>query len=110
MAQSLQKGEARNFRKFQVTRLRDIANMKSAVEAVKKGDVRALERARNALAESLKALQSRNAGFLVLLSMGHKFMGKDCPYCAAQCVDRCHQRGESYAACLGECADAGKGS
>jgi len=35
-------------------------------------------------------------------------MTRDCPYCAAQCVDKCHQAGNPYVQCLTDCADAGK--
>lgn len=35
-------------------------------------------------------------------------MNRDCPYCAAQCVDKCHTAGKPYVQCLTDCADAGK--
>jgi hypothetical protein len=33
---------------------------------------------------------------------------RDCPYCVAQCVDKCHNDGKPYVTCLTDCADAGK--
>mmetsp|Transcript_22710 Transcript_22710/g.64387 ORF Transcript_22710/g.64387 Transcript_22710/m.64387 type:complete len:382 (-) Transcript_22710:121-1266(-) len=108
LAETLMKREVHNFKKFAAVRSRDIASMKSAVEAVRRGDVKALQSARAALLASLQALKSQNGGFLVLLSIGHRAMGGDCPYCAAQCIDKCRQLGNSYVKCLGDCADAGK--
>lgn len=104
----LQKREDRNFKKWAAMRKHDITAMKDAIEAVKKGDVKAIGRARDALQASLKAMQSQTGGFLYLLQMGHKLMQRDCPYCVAQCVDKCHNDGKPYVTCLTDCADAGK--
>uniref|UniRef100_A0A7S4VS31 Uncharacterized protein n=1 Tax=Alexandrium monilatum TaxID=311494 RepID=A0A7S4VS31_9DINO len=108
LAETLRRREERNFKKLSVIRSRDIASMRAAVEAVRRGDVKALQSTRAALVASLQALKSQNAGFLVLLSLGHRAMGRDCPYCAAQCIDKCRQVGNSYVKCLGDCAEAGK--
>lgn len=105
----LKKREERQFKKWAATRQHDINTMKMAVDAVKKGDMKELDHARSALQDSLKALQSSNGGFLVLLQQGHQLMERDCPYCAAQCVDKCHQEGHPYVQCMTDCADAGKG-
>jgi len=86
----------------------DIASMQEAVKAIKNHDVKALEKVKKALAESIRGLQAKNNGFLVLIEMGHQFMGRDCPYCVAQCVGKCHDAGKPYTACLTDCADAGK--
>lgn len=108
LAETMRKRETRNFKKFAAIRSRDIASMKKAVEAVRRGDIKALKSTQDALMASMQALKSQNGGFLVLLSLGHRTMGGDCPYCAAQCIDKCRQLGNSYAKCLGDCADAGK--
>jgi hypothetical protein len=105
---ALEKREERNFKKWAVMQKRDIEAMRSAVEAVKKGDSKALEKAQAALKASVQQMQNKNAGFLVLIDMGHKLMARDCPYCVAQCVDKCHQEGQPYTACLTTCADAGE--
>lgn len=105
----IQKREERNFKKFAAIRKHDIKAMKDAVDGVKKGDMKAVQRARAALETSLKAMQSQTGGFLYLIQMGHTLMKRDCPYCAAQCVDKCHQAGNPYVKCLTDCADAGKG-
>lgn len=105
----LSKREARNFKKWAAMRQHDITAMKAAVEGVKKGDMKAVQRAREALLNSLKALQSQTGGFLYLIQLGHQMFRRDCPYCAAQCVDKCHSDGKPYVQCLTDCADAGKG-
>jgi hypothetical protein len=103
------KREEHDYKKWAVLRDHDIESMRAAAQAVRSGDVKALDRARSALEKSLEALKGQSGGFLVLLSMGHQLLQKDCPYCAAQCVETCHKRGEAYVSCLSECADAGKG-
>jgi len=105
---AMMKREERSFKKWSVMQEHDIETMKDAVKAIRKHDVKALEKAKEALEASVRGLQNKNAGFLVLLSMGHRLMERDCPYCAAQCVDKCHQEGKPYVACLTQCADAGK--
>lgn len=105
---AMMKREERSFKKWSVMQEHDIQSMKEAVKAIKSHDVTALEKAKQALEASVRSLQSKNNGFLVLLAMGHQFMQRDCPYCAAQCVDKCHQEGKPYVTCLTDCADAGK--
>jgi len=105
---AMMKREERSFKKWSVMQEHDIQSMKEAVKAIKSHDVKALDKAKQALEASVKSLQSKNNGFLVLLDLGHQFMQKDCPYCAAQCVDKCHQEGKPYVTCLTQCADAGK--
>jgi len=102
------KREDRNFKKWAAMRKHDISAMSEAVAGVKKGDMKAVARARTALETSLKAMQAQTGGFLYLIQMGHTLMERDCPYCAAQCVDKCHQAGKPYVTCLTDCADAGK--
>jgi hypothetical protein len=104
----LKHSEERQFAKQSAMGKHDIQAIKSAVEAVKKGDLSALTKAQGALDASMKAAQARNGKFLVLIQMEHQAEGRDCPYCAAQCVDKCHQEGKSYTTCLTDCADAGK--
>jgi len=82
--------------------------MEDVVAALKRGDVDALKRAQAALQASMKAMQAQTGNFLHLLQIGHRLQQKDCPYCAAQCVDKCHTAGKSYVTCLTDCADAGK--
>lgn len=44
----------------------------------------------------------------MFIQLTNSFMNRDCPYCAAQCVDKCHQDGKPYVQCMTDCADAGK--
>jgi len=105
----IKKRQERKYKKFAAVQHRDLDSMKSAVVALKNGDVKALEKVQEALKKSMQAMQSQNGGFLHLLQLGHRVMRRDCPFCAAQCVDKCHTEGKSYAQCLTVCADAGKG-
>jgi len=107
--EALKKREERSYKKWNAMQKHDIDSMKAAVMAIKTNDMKALEKAKGALEESIKNLKSKNGGFLVLLEVGHTFMEQDCPYCAAQCVDKCHTEGKPYMTCLTDCADAGKG-
>merc|ERR1719473_2222499 len=96
----VKKRQERKYKKFAVVQHRDLDSMKSAVVALKKGDVKALEKVQEALKKSMQAMQSQNGGFLHLLQLGHAVMRRDCPFCAAQCVDKCHSAGKSYSQCL----------
>lgn len=105
----IKKREQRKFKKWEAMSHHDLEAMRSAVAAVKKGDIKALMKTQQALKNSLQAMQAKSGAFLHLLQLGHTVMRRDCPYCAAQCVDKCHQAGKSYGTCLTDCADAGKG-
>jgi len=104
----LKRSEERQFAKQSAMGKHDVQAIKSAIDAVKKGDMAALSKAQGALDASMKAAQARTGKFLVLIQMVHRAEGRDCPYCAAQCVDKCHQEGKSYTTCMTDCADAGK--
>mmetsp|Transcript_114399 Transcript_114399/g.198340 ORF Transcript_114399/g.198340 Transcript_114399/m.198340 type:complete len:379 (+) Transcript_114399:98-1234(+) len=104
----MKKGEDRKFKKEQALAHSDLVSLKAAVAAIQKGDIKALERTQLALKRSLQSMQAQSGKFLVLIQMTHRLEGLDCPYCAAQCVDKCHSEGKSYVTCLTQCADAGK--
>jgi len=108
IAKASLKREERRYKKASLQSQRDIASMKEAAAAMRSGDMKALKHAQEALQKSLDSLKSGNAGMLVLLQEGNAMLEKDCPYCAAQCVEKCHNNGESYVSCLAECQDAGK--
>jgi len=59
-------------------------------------------------AEKHVAKAASAAAKAMFLQLANTFMERDCPYCAAQCVDKCHTAGKPYVTCLTECADAGK--
>jgi hypothetical protein len=103
------KREERQFKKWYAMDHRDLTSMREAVDAVKRGDMKKLAKVQEAIKASLKQMQSQSGNFLHLLQLGHRVLRKDCPFCAAQCLDKCHSGGGSYASCLTQCADAGKG-
>merc|ERR1719375_382518 len=105
----LKKRQERKFKKSTAFARHDLEGMKAAVAALKKGDLKALEKAQESLQESLRSMKAKTGSFLHLIQLGHREFRRDCPFCAAQCVDKCHQEGKSYSTCLTVCADAGKG-
>merc|ERR1719158_1973248 len=84
------KHEERSYKKWRALHDHDTATLESALVAMKKGDIKGLDRARAALEASMKAMQSKSGGFLVLLEAASRLTGQDCPYCVAQCVGQCH--------------------
>merc|ERR1719468_694589 len=106
--QSLLKHEERAYKKETLMSERNIAAMKQAADAVRRGDMAAVKRAEQALQKSMEALKDKNAGMLVFLQRSNAILERDCPYCAAQCVGKCHSEGKPYTECLTVCADAGK--
>jgi hypothetical protein len=52
--------------------------------------------------------QATKAAKAMFIQLAATYMNRDCPYCAAQCVDKCHTAGKPYVQCLTDCADAGK--
>jgi molybdopterin converting factor small subunit len=104
----MKKKSERQFKKDSLLAKSDIESLESAVAAIKKGDMVALKKAQDALQAHLKAMESHNSGFIVFIQLAHQMEGRDCPYCAAQCIEKCSAGGKSYAQCLTDCADAGK--
>jgi len=100
--------EDREYKKTEAINHQDMESMKAAVVAIRKGDMKALENAQAAIMKSLQALKSKNSGMLVFLQKGNAYLERDCPFCVAQCVGKCHDGGKAYTSCLTECADAGK--
>mmetsp|Transcript_102712 Transcript_102712/g.197157 ORF Transcript_102712/g.197157 Transcript_102712/m.197157 type:complete len:386 (+) Transcript_102712:105-1262(+) len=104
----MKKSEDRKFKKAQALAHSDLVSLQAAVAAIQKGDIKALERSQLALKRPMQAMQAQSGRFLVLIELGHRMESLDCPYCAAQCVDKCHSEGQTYVTCLTRCADAGK--
>jgi hypothetical protein len=102
------KREEHYYKKLAARSQHDIASMKEAATAFRTGDTKALNHAQAELKKSLDALKNENDGVIVFLQQANTYLEKDCPYCAAQCVEKCHNNGESYVTCLSECAGAGK--
>jgi len=83
-----------------------------AVPAVEKVELKA---AKVAPAKVEKVVQKKNLGKAasgaartLFIQLANTVLNRDCPYCAAQCVDKCHTAGKPYVQCLTDCADAGK--
>eukprot|EP00405_Crypthecodinium_cohnii_P014569 CAMPEP_0206446616 /NCGR_PEP_ID=MMETSP0324_2-20121206/16242_1 /ASSEMBLY_ACC=CAM_ASM_000836 /TAXON_ID=2866 /ORGANISM="Crypthecodinium cohnii, Strain Seligo" /LENGTH=361 /DNA_ID=CAMNT_0053915121 /DNA_START=88 /DNA_END=1173 /DNA_ORIENTATION=- len=93
----------REYKKRYAVQHNQLEMMRTVVSALKKGDVKALEKAQEALQASMKAMQKQNGNFLHLLQIGHELQAKDCPYCAAQCIEKCHNEGKPYVECLTSC-------
>jgi len=104
----MKKKEARKYAKEAALGKHDIESLKEAIEAVQEGNMKKLQQAQTALATSMKAMEGQSGGFLYLIQLGHRASNMDCPYCAAQCFDKCHAAGKSYVECLTDCQDAGK--
>lgn len=102
--QRIKKKDSRTFAKRSAMAKHDIKALKTAVESVKKGDMAGLAKAQEALAASMKSAQAP----IYFIQIMQRAEGQDCPYCVAQCVDKCHNDGKPYTTCLGDCADAGK--
>jgi len=106
--QSLLKHEERAYKKAALMSESNIAAMKQAAAAVRRGDMAAVKRAEQALQKSMEAMKDKNAGMLVFLQRSNAILKRDCPFCAAQCVGKCHNEGKPYTECLTICADAGQ--
>jgi len=105
--QSMKKHDDRDFAKHRALTQRDAQSIKSAIEAMKKGDMAGLQKAQDALNASMKAAQAQSGKYLYFIQLMQRTEGQDCPFCVAQCVDKCHTAGKPYVSCLTDCADAG---
>lgn len=106
---NMKKRGDRDFAKQAAMAKHDAQALKSAIEAVKKGDITGLQKAQNALDASMKAAQARSGNYLYLIQLMQSTESQDCPFCVAQCVDKCHTEGKPYVTCMTDCADAGTG-
>merc|ERR1719191_2111427 len=106
-AKRLQKKEEAEYKKEHGMITRDIGSLKSAIESVKKGDMKALAGAESALEKSMNSMKSNTQDFLHFLQMSTYTREQDCPYCKAQCLEKCHAEGHSFMDCMGECENAG---
>jgi len=106
--QSTRKHLDRDYKKKLVMSKQQLQTMKDVVSAVHRGDGAALKKAQAALQAHLKAMQAHAGSFLYLLQLGHRMEEKDCPFCVAQCIGKCHDGGSPYAQCMTQCATAGQ--
>jgi len=106
-AKRLQKKEDAEYKREHGMITHDVASLKSAIESVKKGDMKALAAAQGALEQSMKSMNSNTQEFLHFLQMSTYTREQDCPYCKAQCLEKCHADGHSFMDCMGQCENAG---
>merc|ERR1719453_110501 len=107
----LEKKELRKVEKRIATEETTEKALKTAIEDIKHKDVKGLEEAKNALQASMAAMvneaQSQQGDFLHFLQTDAERQPTgsfSCPYCGAQCVEKCrNNEHKSYGACLTEC-------
>jgi hypothetical protein len=79
-----------------------VAALGTAMEDIKKKDMKGLKEAKEALQESVKALEESEGQFLHFLQI--EAPGFSCPYCGAQCIEKCRTtEHKSMSGCLTEC-------
>jgi hypothetical protein len=105
-AKRLQKKEDAEYKREHGMITRDVGNLKSAIESVKKGDMKALASAQSALEQSMNSMKNTQ-DFLHFLQLSTYTREQDCPYCKAQCLEKCHADGHSFMDCMGQCENAG---
>jgi len=102
-----QRRENREYLKQHGLMSKDVTALRSAIEAVKKGDMTQLAKMQGVLQQSMKAMQG-NQDFLHFLQLqAWTDHAKACPYCKAQCLEKCHNGGHSFMQCMTECENVG---
>merc|ERR1719316_2543406 len=75
---------------------------KEALKDIKNKDAKGLLEAKQALQESMEALQEQNGEFLHFLQTTAP--GFSCPYCGAQCIEKCvSTEHKTMSGCLAQC-------
>merc|ERR1719420_1659400 len=107
--QRVQKKLEREYQKWHALAAKDSKSLHEAIEAIKKGDLSALGKARKALTESLQRMRGSTGDFLHFLQLSVYTNSRDaaCPYCKAQCLEKCHAGGASFVTCMGQCESVG---
>lgn len=98
----------------------EVRHLKNVRALLKSGDVQGMQEAldqshqlRGILDQVFDELQhsglvhGKKQALLQFNSFAHSF-SEDCPYCKAQCIEKCHNAGHSFAQCLGTCAEEGE--
>jgi hypothetical protein len=79
-----------------------VAALGTAMEDIKNKDMKGLKEAKQALQDSVKALEESEGQFLHFLQI--EAPGFSCPYCGAQCIEKCRAtEHKSMSGCLTEC-------
>jgi len=104
--QFIKRMEEKQFEAAAKTQAREEAALAKAAKAVEAGDIAAAKKAQDDLKALLEEQKHGKNKFLVLLDLVGSSKEKDCPYCVAKCVEKCHDAGKPYMTCLTDCADA----
>merc|ERR1719440_2248105 len=79
-----------------------VAALGTAMEDIKNKNMKGLKEAKEALQQSVKALEESEGQFLHFLQI--EAPGFSCPYCGAQCIEKCRAtEHKSMSGCLTEC-------
>jgi len=102
-----QKKEDRLYLKQHGMMSKDVEALKKAIDAVKRGDMSELAKMQGVLQQSMKAMQGQQEFLHFLQLQAWTDHSKACPYCKAQCLEKCHNGGHSFMQCMTECENVG---
>jgi len=98
----LKRREERKLAKDKAVQTSTMTALKDAIKDIKNKDAKGLVEAKKALQASMEALQEQNGEFLHFLQTTAP--GFSCPYCGAQCIDKCvSTEHKTMSGCLAEC-------
>lgn len=94
--------EERKIQKQQVIEKKAESALKDAVKEIRAHNIEGVKKAQEALKESMVAAEAAEGTFLHFLQMDTPTFS--CPYCGAQCLEKCHSlEHKSMGDCLNEC-------
>jgi len=98
----LKRKEERKIKKERAVEEETAKALDDAIVDIEHKDPKGLIKAKDALTASMQAMQDSQGVFLHLLQIEEP--GFACPYCGAQCIEKCHStEHKSMSACLTEC-------
>jgi hypothetical protein len=98
----LRKREERKMSKDKAVQESTAKALKGAIKDIENHDAKGLVEAKKALEASMQALQEQSGEFLHFLQV--EAPGFSCPYCGAQCIDKCvGTEHKTMSGCLAEC-------
>merc|ERR550514_553539 len=98
----LKRREERKLAKDKAVQTSTMTALKDAIKDIKNKDAKGLVEAKKALQASMEALQEQNGEFLHFLQTTAP--GFSCPYCGAQCIDKCvSTEHKTMSGCLAQC-------
>jgi hypothetical protein len=98
----LRRREERKLAKDKAVQEKTKTALADAIKDIKNKDAKGLLEAKQALQESMEALQEQNGEFLHFLQTTAP--GFSCPYCGAQCIEKCvSTEHKTMSGCLAEC-------